>query len=147
MITYKFQNLEIYKLALDYLDLIYTFAEKLPKNDDFNLKSQITRAATSVVLNIAEGSTSQSDAEQSRFLGMALRSLIETVACQDVIERRKYAPTDELRAARNLGSKLFAKVQSMKRFLGHQTKEVSSVPRSPVAGRRSSVMKEMGKAL
>jgi four helix bundle protein len=102
---------------LEYIDLIYAIAEKLPRSEDFNLKSQIVRAATSVALNIAEGSTSQSDAEQSRFLGMALRSLIETVACQDIIERRKYATVDDLRLSRELSSKLFAKVQSMKKFL------------------------------
>ena len=90
--TYKFQDLEIYQLALEYIDLIYEIAEKLPRSEDFNLKSQIIRAATSIALNIAEGSTSQSDAEQSRFLGMALPSFIETVACQDIIERRKTSP-------------------------------------------------------
>jgi four helix bundle protein len=115
--TYKFQDLEIYQLALEYIDLIYELAQKLPKSEDFNLKSQITRAATSIALNIAEGSTSQSDAEQSRFLGMALRSFVETVACQDIIERRKYLTAEDLRPSRELGAKLFAKIQSMKRFL------------------------------
>lgn len=115
--TYKFQKLEIYQLALDYLELIYALAEKLPRSEDFNLKSQITRAGTSIVLNIAEGSTSQRDPEQCRFLGISLRSLIETVACQDVIERRKYVTKDDLCPARALGAKLFAKIQSMKRFL------------------------------
>lgn len=129
--TYKFQKLEIYQLALEYLDLIYALADKLPRSEDFNLKSQITRAATSIVLNIAEGSTSQSDAEQSRFLGMALRSLVETVACQDIIERREYVTIDDLRPSRELGAKLFAKVQSMKRFLGtSQANEASGVRRS-----------------
>jgi four helix bundle protein len=117
-LPYKFQGLEIYRLGLDYVDSIYVLAEKLPRNEDFNLKSQITRAATSVVLNVAEGSTSQRDAEQSRFLGMSLRSLIETVACQDLIERRRYLTNEELRSSRELGQKLFAKIQSMKRFLG-----------------------------
>jgi four helix bundle protein len=41
-------------------------------------------------LNIAEGSQGQSDAEQARSLGMAVRSLIETVACQQIIQRRGY---------------------------------------------------------
>lgn len=136
--TYKFQKLEIYQLALEYLDLIYALADKLPRSEDFNLKSQITRAATSIVLNIAEGSTSQSDAEQSRFLGMALRSLVETVACQDIIERREYVTIDDLRPSRELGAKLFAKVQSMKRFLGtSQANEASGVRRSSVVRRRS----------
>ena len=87
---FKFEQLDVWKMSLDYVDLIYELAEKLPESERYNLKSQITRAATSISLNIAEGSTSQSDAEQHRFLGMALRSLIETVACQRLIIRRNY---------------------------------------------------------
>lgn len=42
-----------------------------------------------MALNIAEGSTGQTDAEQGRFLGLAVRSLLETVACQHIISRRR----------------------------------------------------------
>ncbi|HCK66516.1 MAG TPA: four helix bundle protein [Anaerolineae bacterium] len=87
---FKFENLDVWKLSLEYSDLIYELANKLPETEKFNLKSQIIRAATSISLNIAEGSTGQSDAEQNRFLGMAIRSLIETVACQRLIARRNY---------------------------------------------------------
>lgn len=41
-------------------------------------------------MNIAEGSTGQTDAELARFLGYALRSLVETVACLHIIRRRGY---------------------------------------------------------
>lgn len=88
--SFKFEQLDVWNMSLDYSDSIYELAEKLPESERFNLKSQITRAATSISLNIAEGSTGQSDPEQSRFLGMAIRSLIETVACQRLITRRKY---------------------------------------------------------
>ena len=88
--TYKFENLEVWKLALEYIDLIYLLSEKLPRQEDFNLKSQIMRAATSIALNIAEGSQGQTDPEQARFLGFALHSAIETVACQQLIRRRRY---------------------------------------------------------
>lgn len=135
--NYKFQKLEIYELALEYIGLIYECSNRLPANENFNLKFQITRAATSIALNIAEGSTSQTDAEQSRFLGMALRSLVETVACQDIIELRKYITIDELRPSRELGSKLFAKIQAMKRFLGESQTRQTIDQRSAVAGRRS----------
>ena len=87
---FKFERLDVWKMSLDYCDSIYKLAEKLPESERFNLQSQITRAATSISLNIAEGSTSQSDPEQNRFLGMALRSLIETVACLRLIVRRNY---------------------------------------------------------
>lgn len=115
--SYKFEKLEVYQLALDYLDLIYALADSLPRSEEYNLRSQIIRAATSIVLNIAEGSTSQSDPEQSRFLGMALRSFIETVASQRIIERRKYAEAMQLEKAHECGQRLFAKIQAMRRSL------------------------------
>jgi four helix bundle protein len=90
--SFKFEKLDVWQNSLAYVDLIYELAEELPRKEEFNLKSQITRAATSISLNIAEGSTGQSDAEQARFLGMAIRSLVETVACQQLIRRRKYIP-------------------------------------------------------
>lgn len=94
--TYKFEQLDVWKLALDYIDLIYKVAENLPRSEEYNLRSQITRAATSTALNIAEGSQGQSDAEQARFLGMSIRSLIETVACQAIIRRREYFQDETL---------------------------------------------------
>jgi four helix bundle protein len=75
------------------------------------------RAATSIVLNIAEGSTGQTDPEQSRFLGIALRSLLETVACQNIIERRKYLDMEELKIIYEVSQKLFAKIQAMRNTL------------------------------
>ncbi len=71
---FKFENLEVWQLGLEYVDLMYELAEKLPRSEDFNLKSQLVRAATSITLNIAEGSTGQSDPEQNRFLGLAIQS-------------------------------------------------------------------------
>jgi len=71
----------------------------------------------SVALNIAEGSTGQSDAEQTRFL------LIETVACQHLIFRRQYlADPALLRQAYQASDKLAAKLQSMRRFLSANRK-------------------------
>jgi len=64
---FKFEGLKVYQLALDYIDLVYDVASKLPRSEEYNLSSQIKRAATSIALNIAEGSTGQSDPEQARF--------------------------------------------------------------------------------
>ncbi len=115
---YKFEKLEVWQLALDYTDLIYKLAECLPRSEEYNLKSQITRAANSIALNIAEGSTSQSDAEQRKFLGYAIRSLIETVACQHLINQRKYLENAELlREAYRFSEKLFIKLQAFRKSL------------------------------
>ena len=113
--SFKFEQREVWNLALEYIDLVYEIAEELPRSEEYNLKSQLKRAATSVALNIAEGSTGQTDAEQARFLGMALRSLIETVACQHLINRREYLSDKEpLRTAYVQANTLAAKIQSMR---------------------------------
>lgn len=115
--AYKFEKLEVWRLAVEYVDLIYRIAEQLPGSEEYNLKSQIIRAATSIALNIAEGSTSQSDAEQRRFLGMAIRSLIETVACLHLSERRSYWDVGLSREVYTHSEKLFAKLQAFRTAL------------------------------
>lgn len=114
---YKFQKLLVYQLALKYADAIYGLSEKLPQRERFNLSSQIERAATSVVLNIAEGSTGQSDPEQNRFLGFSFRSYLETVACIDMIELRGYVSAKELLALREQGHMLFIKLSAFRKSL------------------------------
>jgi len=122
---YKFEQLEVWKLSLDYLDLVYEVAQKLPRSEDYNLKSQVTRAATSVALNIAEGSQGQSNAEQARFLGMAIRSLIETVACQQIIQRRAYLQDeDSLRKMYDDSQLLAKKLQSFRKSLSNAQYQV-----------------------
>lgn len=125
--AYKFEQLEVWKLALDYIDLVYKIAENLPRTEEYNLKSQIIRAATSVALNIAEGSQGQSDAEQARFLGMSLRSLVETVACQEIIRKRHYFQDEILLNIAYENSQLLArKLQSFRKSVSpYQVREES----------------------
>ena len=115
--TYKFQKLEVYQLALVYIKTIYKLSKKLPDHEKFNLASQIKRAATSIALNIAEGSTGQSDLEQKRFLGLSLRSYLETIACLDLIEQFEYLAISEINNARQQGHELFIKLIAFRRAL------------------------------
>jgi four helix bundle protein len=121
---YKFQGLETYQLALAYLDMLYLMAGSLPDSERFNITSQALRAGTSIALNVAEGSTGQSDTEQARFLSMASRSFLETVACLDVVERRNYLSTHTMREPKDVGHRLFAKLQAFRKAVA---------PKSPSA--------------
>jgi|GEM_PF-75007 len=114
--AFKFEKLAVWQLALEYVDVVYRIVDQLPRPEEYNLKSQIVRAATSIALNIAEGSTGQTNAEQARFLGMALRSLMETVACQELIKRRGY-PVDVrlLQDAYGQAETLARKLQAMRK--------------------------------
>lgn len=114
---FKFEQLEIWKLSIQYIDKIYTLAERLPKQEEYNLKSQIIRAATSISLNIAEGSTGQSNPEQVKFLGYALRSLLETVACVHLIRQRAFPEIDSPDDIYRMSELLAAKLHSMRKSL------------------------------
>ena len=115
--AYKFEKLEVWRMAVEYIDMIYKIAELLPRNEEYNLRSQIVRAATSIALNIAEGSTGQSDAEMNLFLGMAVRSLIVTVACLHLIKHRNNVTNEDAQAVYAFGEKLSIKLQAFRKAL------------------------------
>jgi len=112
--TYKFENLEVWKLAIKFNSLVYEIADVLPECEKFNLSSQMRRASTSIALNIAEGSTGQSNAEQARFLSYAIRSFIEVYACYRLIENRQYLNNCNIsiKEFEHIGAKLFGKLQA-----------------------------------
>lgn len=83
---HRFKKLEVYKKALSFTVNVYAFSKKLPDDERFGLISQLRRATTSIVLNIAEGSGSGSDMEFKRFLRMSLRSSYEVNSIFDIIE-------------------------------------------------------------
>ena len=72
--AFKFEKLIVWQKSLDLSDEVNQLTKTFPKNELYILASQIKRAAGSVSLNIAEGSTGQSNPEFARFLGIALRS-------------------------------------------------------------------------
>jgi four helix bundle protein len=92
---FKFEKLVIWQKAMDYGEMIYTLSNQFPKDELYNLTSQIRRAADSISLNISEGSIGQSDPEQKRFMGIAIRSLAEVATCLHKALRRKYISQTE----------------------------------------------------
>jgi four helix bundle protein len=111
---FKFENLEIWNLAVDYADEVNMTTKKYPKEEMFNLASQFRRAADSISLNIAEGSIGQSNPEQKKFIGYAIRSLAECVNCLYLSGKRKYLSTDEFNTFYKKSEILFAKMNKFK---------------------------------
>lgn len=62
-----FTKLKIWQKAHALSIMIYELTKKLPKDEDYGLKSQIRRAAVSCESNIAEGETRFTDADKIRF--------------------------------------------------------------------------------
>jgi four helix bundle protein len=95
--AFRFEDLKVWHKAVDLSNEVDILARKFPKIEIYSLNSQIKRAAGSVVLNIAEGSTGQSIPEFKRFLNIALRSAIEVVACLFLALKRNYISDNEFR--------------------------------------------------
>ena len=88
--SFKFEKLIVWQKSLDLSDEVNQLTKTFPKDEIYVLVSQIKRAADSVSLNIAEGSTGQTNPEFNRFLAIALRSNIEVVGCIYLAKRRGY---------------------------------------------------------
>ncbi len=87
---FKFEKLQVWDTAMDFGEKIQTISSGFPKNEMFNLQSQINRAADSVALNISEGATGNSNPEFKKFLGYSIRSIAEVVCCLFKAKRRNY---------------------------------------------------------
>ena len=80
---------------MEYGEMINLLVYKFPKEEMYNLSSQIRRAGDSIALNIAEGSIGQSNPEFKKFMGYAIRSLAEVVTCLYKASKRKYISEEE----------------------------------------------------
>jgi len=81
---FRFKDFRIYQEAKAYGKFSRKITTQHLDKVDTGLAKQIQRASNSIVLNIAEGSADNSDIEFARFLGIAIRSVYETVAGFDL---------------------------------------------------------------
>ena len=98
---------DVYRLALDFVAMIYDLTDELPPGSS-NLVNQIQRASTSIVLNIAEGAGEFSKKEKARFYRMARRSLTESAAVLDIFRRLGLAKEEALEQARGAAVRIVA---------------------------------------
>jgi len=88
MTTFDHEKLDVYQISLEFVMTAGEIIRKFPTGRH-NLADQLDRAATSVVLNIAEGAGEFSRAEKARFYRMAKRSATECAAALDICRVRK----------------------------------------------------------
>ena len=93
---FRFENLEIWKLSLDYADKLYDIARNFPTEERYALSDQLRRAAVSISNNIAEGSGSATNKNFCSFLDVSVKSTLETVNILYFAQKRKYINDKEL---------------------------------------------------
>ncbi len=115
--SFKFEKLIVWQKAVDLSDRVDILTKSFPKEEIYILTSQFKRAADSVSLNIAEGSTGQSNAEFNKFLGYALRSDIEVVGCLYLAKRRKYISDEEFKFLYTLCEEILVMINALRSSL------------------------------
>jgi four helix bundle protein len=114
---FKFEKLIVWQKAVDLADKVNQLTKRFPKEELYVLTSQIKRAADSVSLNIAEGSTGQTNPEFKKFLSYALRSNIEVVACLHLAKRRSIIDETTFDEIYNQCEEILVMVNSLRKKL------------------------------
>lgn len=102
-LTLNHQKLDIYNFSKTFTLECYKLTKIFPADEKFGMISQIRRAALSVHLNIAEGSSRKSEVERKRYYEIARGSVIEIDAALDIAKEIEYLNNYDLT---NLGESM-----------------------------------------
>ena len=89
------KDLDVWKVAMDFVEDIYFLTETFPKQEVYGLTSQMKRAAISIPSNIAEGAARKGNKEFIQFLYVALGSLYEIETQLLLSKRLKFTKSAE----------------------------------------------------
>ncbi|MCJ8208746.1 four helix bundle protein [Mucilaginibacter sp. RS28] len=112
--SFKFEKLIVWQKAIDLSADVDLLTKTFPREELYVLTSQIKRAADSIALNIAEGSTGQSNPEFNKFLGYALRSTIEVVSCLYLGSRRNIIDQDNFDKIYNQCKEILSMINALR---------------------------------
>ena len=85
------ERLDVYRCAIEFLRIAFQIVERIPRGHGA-LADQLRRAATSIVLNIAEAAGKASAKERAHFHAIARGSAMECGAILDVVRLMEVAP-------------------------------------------------------
>jgi four helix bundle protein len=115
--AFKFEKLEVWQESIELSSIVHQLTLSFPKDEIYVLSSQIKRAADSVSLNIAEGSTGQTNAEFRKFLSYAIRSGVEVVGCLYLAKRRLLIDEKDFQKAYILTELLVKRIQALRKSI------------------------------
>ncbi len=112
-----YRKLAVYHLAHQFVLDVYRATEKFPETEQRNLVSQLRRAAVSIPLNIAEGSSRRSKKEFLNFLNYSFGSGKEIEVILELSHDLGFLTSDTYsnlsRQLGNLMSKLYLFIRSV----------------------------------
>ena len=119
----NFYDLEVWNLGYELTLELYRLTESFPEHERGNVVSQIRRAALSIPLNIAEGSTRNSKKAYLQFLQYAYGSVRELEVLINISKDLKYINEEDFNLFYEEVDKLSKKLSFIYYCLGSQKKE------------------------
>lgn len=116
MEKFNFEKLRVYQDALLFVEVVYLTTKTWPKEELFGLTNQFRRAAVSISLNIAEGS-SRTKKDFKHFLDISRGSCYECVSILFIAKKLGYITTEQYDLSYEQLNKLAKMINALKRSL------------------------------
>lgn len=94
---------------------VYRLVPRLPREETYGMRSQITRAAVSIPANVAEGWTRETAKDKGQFLAIAQGSLAEVETLLTLCEDLGWFPHSETQEVRGLLDEVSRILTTMRR--------------------------------
>lgn len=117
MVRFRFQDLEIWKEAIDIGNSLFDIADKLEEKKLYRFSEQLRGAGMSMSNNIAEGAGSNSKIEFKNFLNIAKRSTFENANILIILNKRNLIDASTLDSLLVRLETLCRKITAFKRSL------------------------------
>ena len=121
----SFEELPVWKDARKFANKIYNLTKKFPKEENYGLTSQITRATVSIGSNIAEGFDRYSKKDFVRFLIIARGSISEIQNDLYIALDLKYINKNDFQGTYALAKELGKQINGFIKYLKSYDKQNS----------------------
>ena len=112
-LTWPHENLEVWRLSMELIPIVYRLTAMFPKDERFGLTDQTNRAVVAIALLIAEGKGLYSQNSFLEFLYKARGSLYETVTCLTTAENLGYITSQDRQKATDLAFTIQSKLAGL----------------------------------
>ena len=122
----RFEELECWKEAREFVKLIYGLTKKDAFRKDFELVSQLRRSAVSTMANIAEGFHRNSNRDFMTFLDYSRASIAESISHCYVALDQQYINEEEMALVNEQANGVWKKVNTFIAYLNKHNKQNQS---------------------
>lgn len=124
----NFQNLQVWKDAIDFHKTIILQILKFPKEEVYAMSSQLRKASLSISNNIAEGCGRESNKEMRNFLNIAMGSCKEVESMIIIAKELNYISIETYKI---LMQKILTIGKKLNFLMQRVSNSISQVGRSP----------------